>query len=87
MNVEDSLRLALEAEKHNHRKDNEYLLQEIERSAENAGRLAAENYRLRDIAEKALWKIADGYTDGGLEEDEHPQLVAREALAALKDNQ
>lgn len=27
----DSLRLALEAEKHNHRKDNEYLLGRIER--------------------------------------------------------
>ena len=30
MNIEDSLRLALEAEKHSHRKDNEYFIAKID---------------------------------------------------------
>lgn len=64
-----SLQLALDAERHNHRKDNEYLVAERDRLRE----------ALRQLHDLGEWKLRHGMW----ESDEKVQDVYKQALAAL----
>jgi chromosome segregation ATPase len=60
----DSLRLALDAEKHNHRKDNAHLIGERDRFARRVAELEAESKRLRLYRERV-----EGLPEGTLAGD------------------